>query len=226
LFFVEEIRRIDVGGKALTNYLKDVISYRQLHVLDETFVINQCKEDCCFVSTQFFKDLETCKVKKNPIVCDYVLPDFMTVRRGYMKENHEVNTDLQFIKMNNERFQIPELLFHPTDVGINETGISHTIVYIIESLPEQFRPLLYQNIFLTGGCACLPGFQQRIYQDVRAMANYLYDVNVHTSDNPVIEAWLGGQYLVSKKPDMLAKLKMTKKEFEENGAQICLSKNE
>lgn len=37
----EGIRRINVGGKKLTNYLKDVISFRQLNVMDETYVINQ-----------------------------------------------------------------------------------------------------------------------------------------------------------------------------------------
>ena len=27
-------------------------------VMDETYVINQMKEDICYVSTQFFKDME------------------------------------------------------------------------------------------------------------------------------------------------------------------------
>jgi len=33
--------RIDVGGKLMTNHLKEVISYRQLQVMDETYVMNQ-----------------------------------------------------------------------------------------------------------------------------------------------------------------------------------------
>ena len=35
--------RIDVGGKLLTNHLKEVISYRQLQVMDETYVMNQVR---------------------------------------------------------------------------------------------------------------------------------------------------------------------------------------
>lgn len=31
----EAVKRIDVGGKLLTNHLKEIISYRQIHVLDE-----------------------------------------------------------------------------------------------------------------------------------------------------------------------------------------------
>uniref|UniRef100_A0A183BNJ4 Actin-related protein 5 n=1 Tax=Globodera pallida TaxID=36090 RepID=A0A183BNJ4_GLOPA len=58
----EGIIRTDVGGKALTNQLKDWISYRQLHVMDETYLINCCKEDCCFVSTNFQHDMEHWRV--------------------------------------------------------------------------------------------------------------------------------------------------------------------
>ena len=36
----EAVKRIDIGGKLLTNHLKEIISYRQIHVLDEvSFVI-------------------------------------------------------------------------------------------------------------------------------------------------------------------------------------------
>ena len=53
--------RMNIGGKVLTNHLKEVISYRQLHVMDETYVINQVKEDVCYVSNQFYKDMEIAK---------------------------------------------------------------------------------------------------------------------------------------------------------------------
>lgn len=53
--------RINVGGKHLTNQLKEVISYRQLMVMDETYVINQIKEDVCFVSTDFNIDMKIAK---------------------------------------------------------------------------------------------------------------------------------------------------------------------
>jgi actin-related protein 6 len=54
-------QRINIGGKHLTNYLKEIISYRQLMVMDETYVMNQLKEDVCFVSTNFENDMKTAK---------------------------------------------------------------------------------------------------------------------------------------------------------------------
>lgn len=80
----EGIRRIDIGGKLLTNHLKEIISYRQLNVMDESYVINQVKEDACFVSQNFNADMKLARKKfpENTIVQDYVLPDFTSIRRG------------------------------------------------------------------------------------------------------------------------------------------------
>lgn len=53
--------RLDVGGKLLTNQLKEIVSFRQWNMMDETHVMNHVKEICCYVSTQFSQDLETCR---------------------------------------------------------------------------------------------------------------------------------------------------------------------
>ncbi len=58
LCLIAAVTRIDVGGKLLTNHLKEIISYRQIHVLEETYVMNACKEDSCFVSLDFNEDLK------------------------------------------------------------------------------------------------------------------------------------------------------------------------
>lgn len=53
--------RLSVGGKILTNRLIEVTSYRQLDVRSEVYIMNQCKEDACFVSTDFWTDLACAK---------------------------------------------------------------------------------------------------------------------------------------------------------------------
>ena len=37
--------------------------------------------------------------------------------------------DEQVLSVNNERFMVPEALFHPTDIGMNQAGMLHTILY-------------------------------------------------------------------------------------------------
>ncbi|XP_060815451.1 actin-related protein 6 [Bombus pascuorum] len=219
----EGIRRIDVGGKLLTNHLKEIISYRQLHVMDETYVINQVKEDSCFVSSEFFKDMETAKNKleNNPIVKDYVLPDYTTLRRGFLK-NPEPPNEQQTLRLSNERFAIPEILFFPSDVGIRQMGIPEAIMDCLKACDEETWPHLLSNIILTGGNAKFSGFRERIYKEVRSLAPAEYTINVHLPENPITYAWHGGKTL-SKDP-IFSSLLVTREDYEEEGQNLCFER--
>lgn len=175
----EGIRRIDVGGKLLTNHLKEIISYRQLHVMDETYVINQAKEDSCFVSQNFAQDMERAKkhVSENPIVKDYVLPDYTTLKRGFLKDP-DGSSEHQTLRLNNERFAVPEILFHPSDVGIKQMGIPEAILNSMKSCEPETWPHLLANIILTGGNSKFPGFRDRVFKDVRSLTPAEFKVNV------------------------------------------------
>lgn len=175
------IIRIDVGGKLLTNHLKEIISYRQLNVMDETYVINQVKEDSCFVSQNFSRDMKISSKKypDNTIVRDYVLPDFTSSHRGYLREPiKNPDDDCQFLRVNNERFVIPEILFHPSDIGIHQMGVAEATIHSIGKCPEEVRPHLFANIILCGGTSLFLGMRNRLAQELRAMAPEEYDVNV------------------------------------------------
>lgn len=50
--------RIDIGGKLLTNYLKELLSYRQYDLMAETYIANDVKEKCCYVATNYAQDME------------------------------------------------------------------------------------------------------------------------------------------------------------------------
>lgn len=45
-------------------------------------------------------------------------------------------TGEQILRLVNERFAVPETLFHPSDIGIQEMGIPEAIVDSVQSLPE------------------------------------------------------------------------------------------
>lgn len=51
------VKRLDLGGKALTNLLKELVSYRSVNVMDESFIIDDVKEKLCFVSLDVDRDL-------------------------------------------------------------------------------------------------------------------------------------------------------------------------
>jgi len=45
----------------MTNYLKELVSYRHWYMMDQTSVMEHAKESACYVSTQFAKDWEAAK---------------------------------------------------------------------------------------------------------------------------------------------------------------------
>uniref|UniRef100_A0A3P8XGA1 Actin-related protein 6 n=1 Tax=Esox lucius TaxID=8010 RepID=A0A3P8XGA1_ESOLU len=224
------ICRINVGGKLLTNHLKEIISYRQLHVMDETHVINQVKEDVCYVSQDFYNDMHTAQLKgeDNTVMRDYVLPDFSSIKKGFCKPREEMNftgkykSGEQILRLANERFAVPEMLFHPSDIGIQEMGIPEALVNSINNMPEEMQPHFYKNIVLTGGNTLFPGFRDRVYKEVRSLAPTDFQVSVVQPPNPISYPWEGGK-LLAENPDF-DEMVVTREDYEENGHFICEEK--
>ncbi|KDR12327.1 actin-related protein 6 [Zootermopsis nevadensis] len=223
------IIRIDVGGKMLTNHLKEIISYRQLHVMDETHVMNQVKEDACFVSQNFLHDMEIARKRdaENTIARDYVLPDFTTLRRGYVRsigtaDKSSESEQQQILRLNNERFTVPEILFQPSDLGISQMGIPEAICHSISVCPAEAQSHLFANILLTGGCTLFPGFRERVEAEVRSRAPDHVDVRVTLPANPVTYAWQGGASL-QQDPEFF-NMTVSREEYEEEGHNLCFEK--
>lgn len=57
-------------------------------------------------------------------------------------------------------------------------GIAECVVKSISLCPPETQPHLFNNVLLVGGCACFPGFQERLQKELRAMAPEEYDVRV------------------------------------------------
>ena len=67
------------------------------------------------------------------------------------------------LRLSNERFTVPELLFHPSDVGYSEMGISEAAQHLLtERLPPPVRPGAMANVLLIGGNSKFPGYRERV----------------------------------------------------------------
>lgn len=184
----QAVRRLDVGGKLLTNYLKELISIRHYNMLDETYIMNAIKENVCYVSEDFKRDLErtwkgTSASRKKAlgderdIVVDYVLPDYNAHKHGFMRP-HDPSLSAKMRKMGsmsgagevvedymtlvNERFTVPELLFSPGDVGIKQEGLPATVLQSLSGLPPGLWPAMLANILVVGGNSRIEGFMSRL----------------------------------------------------------------
>ncbi|KAA8909078.1 actin family [Sphaerosporella brunnea] len=225
-------RRIDIGGKFLTNYLKELVSLRTWNMMEEPYLISQVKEAVCFVSTDFSGDLERCKrlrLPQNPIVRDYVLPDYNTGKGGFAR-NHipkqrgpAAPDDEQVMVLGNERFAVPELLFNPADVGLKQAGVVECVLQALEMVPERMRPVLLANIVLTGGNANIPGFQQRFEQELRPLAPSEAAIRVAKPHDPEKFVWLGAARMACDE-EFMKRRKATRKEYMEHGLLYCQKK--
>lgn len=57
--------------------------------------------------------------KLGALTQEYVLPDFKTVQKGYIAQDKQQAAEQQTITLKTERFCVPEVLFTPSDIGIN-----------------------------------------------------------------------------------------------------------
>ncbi|KAG2205570.1 hypothetical protein INT47_005945 [Mucor saturninus] len=221
------IRRLNVGGKLLTNQLKEVVSFRSYDMMEETYIINDVKEKCCFVSQDVYKDLDICKKQQNSIVQEYVLPDFTNNTTGHIRPagTKDVGCSEQILMMNNERFMIPEVLMHPSDIGLDQAGIPEAITQSVLACDPMIHGLLYANIMLVGGNANIPGYQERIEHELRKFVPSEFDIRVVTPQDPVTFAWEGGNRFVSlSSKSELQKTFVQRKEYLEYGSDICRRK--
>ncbi|KAG6856228.1 hypothetical protein H0H87_006322 [Tephrocybe sp. NHM501043] len=186
------VKRLDVGGKLLTNQLKELVSFRQWNMMDETYIMNDVKESCCYVSQNFRNDLETCRMnpKSNPIVQEYILPDLTTNRRGRIRQPNDIVAEAdQILVMNNERFSVPELLFRPDDIGLDQSGLAATIAQSISLITSDLQGMFWANIGLVGGCTKFPGFRARLTFELQSFAPIDCEVAIYECDEPIIEAY-------------------------------------
>ncbi|KAG9293851.1 hypothetical protein G9A89_019189 [Geosiphon pyriformis] len=230
------IRRINIGGKLLTNHLKEIVSFRYWDMMDQTYVMNEVKETCCYVSQDFLGDLEICrkKTRNNSILQEYVLPDFSRNKKGYIRSRGSAASgnvesvkqysqlEEQALHMNNERFTVPELLFHPSDIGMSQGGVPETIVEAINATHSDLHGLFYGNIVLIGGNCLFSGYKERIEKDLRVLAPSQYEVRVGMPEDPLAYAWHGGTQF-ARTPEFKEK-SVTRNEYLEHGSNICLQK--
>ncbi|KAH3684089.1 hypothetical protein WICPIJ_004938 [Wickerhamomyces pijperi] len=217
------VKKLDIGGRFLSGVLREQISFRHYNVTDETVLINNIKNESCFVSLDYNESLKKIKAKgsnKQDHVIEYVLPDFNTTTQGYvltpeLKEKYKPQSQ-QILKLYDERFTAPETLFHPEIVDVfNKAGIVETIIDSINTLPEIVRPLIVANIVMIGGNCNMRGFEQRLLNELKIVLPVEWEVRIGKPSNP---STYGRECAsVFSQTESYQKVKITKKDYEEHG---------
>ena len=196
------IKRIDIGGRTVTEYLIQLL--KKTGVIIESAntyeIVRDMKENLCYVS----QDLraETTSVEKHlENTSQYTLPDGQKVSIGC------------------ERSQAPEVLFQPHLMGKDICGIHELLFQSINCCDIDLRRDLYNNTIITGWPTLFPGLHERLMTELRILAptTRVKAVTLPPSDR-LFAVWIGGSLLASL--SSFQNLWITKKDYEESGAQI------
>lgn len=222
----------------MTNYLTRLLSLRHYDMRNDTYIVNEIKEKTCYISLDFKGDLEktwkgTRGEKREPYVTgagiakDYVLPDFHTRSEGIVRDYDATTTAKQrklaaaasnedILTLRNERFAVPEILFNPSDMGMNSPGLAELVYQSLQTLPVGLWPGLLANILVVGGNAQFDGFIIRLQKELVARFPDACTVRVARPVNPVCSTWRGAANFA--RHEHVERLAVTKQEYEENGA--------
>lgn len=236
------IRRLDLGGKHLTNYLKEMVSMRQYNMVDEAYIINEVKEAVCYVSNDFAYDMERTwkgnRKRGQPglgegVTVDYVLPDPNAGKKGFMRPHDPLlnakkrksalsgstaeTLSEDVLILSNERFTVPEILFTPNDIGMKQAGIPDMILESLSVLPTGLHPAFLANVLVVGGNSLIPGFMERLERELREVASAECVVRVRRPQDPIRSTWLGATRLATNQEEM-KKVAVTRQEYQENGS--------
>lgn len=195
------IMRLDLAGRDLTNHLKDMLTERgyQFNTSAEREIVRDIKEKLCYVASNYEEELAKAK-NDSSLEKTYMLPDGNTVTIG------------------DERFRIPEGLFNPALIGKEISGIQNLIFECVNKCDIDLKKPLFENVVLSGGTTMLPGIDNRLTAELKALVPDLVEPKVSGPPERKYSVWIGGSILCSL--PSFEDMWITKKEYEEFGPSI------
>ncbi|KYQ96675.1 actin domain-containing protein [Tieghemostelium lacteum] len=197
-----QVKRLDVGGKDLTEYLMRLLTERgyAFTTTAEREIVRDIKEKLSFVSEDYQDSMQ---LDESKIVKDYVMPD------------------KQVIQVGNERFRCYEALFEPSHLGMDSDGIHHLLNSTITGCDIDIRKDMYKNIVISGGTTKAPGFEKRLEKELKHLSLGC-DIKISAPSNREHSVWCGGSVLGDLKT--FSDQWITRDEYNEFGRSIVHTK--
>ncbi|CEG69759.1 hypothetical protein RMATCC62417_05776 [Rhizopus microsporus] len=120
------------------------------------------------------------------------------------------------LHVNVERVRVPEVLFQPNIIGLDQAGLIETVNDIVKTFDVNQRQKIMQNIFLTGGYSQVPGLSDRIHASLQSIYPVNTNITVKRAKNPLLDAWRGAAMFSQDNTNK--QYFVTRKEYEEYGS--------